>query len=77
MDKDALSRGITDEGECLFNTDLDRGKVAVTIRAPLTLDKRTVEIGITELIEIAAHVTLKSIEYQREMRARLMAKTTA
>lgn len=69
-----LATPTKDEGSCEFNTDLDRGKIAVTVRAPMTIDKRTVEIGITELLEISAHVMLKSIEHQRELHARLAAR---
>lgn len=59
-----------DEGDCHFDTDLSRGKIKVTVRAPLSIDKRTVEIGITELLEIAATVTVAWIGHTREMYAR-------
>lgn len=60
-----------DKGNCDFNTDLDRGKITVTVRAPLTIDKRSVEIGITELLEIAAQITLAWIQHGRALHARL------
>ena len=66
-----------DEGSCEFNTDLDASKITVTVRAPMTIDKRSVDISITELLEIAAHVTIKSIEHQRALHARLARETAA
>ena len=64
-----------DEGECLFNTDLAKGKIAVTIRAPLSIDKRTVEINISDLLEVAANVTLESIKYSRTLQAEFAKQT--
>lgn len=72
-----LATPAKDEGSCEFNTDLDRGKIVVTVREPMTIDKRSVEIGITELLEISAHVMLKSIEHQRELHARLALQNKA
>ena len=72
------SNGIrADEGNCDFNTDLARGKIAVTVRAPLTIDKRTVEISIPELLEIAAQITIEWFAYSREMHARLAREMAA
>lgn len=66
-----------DEGSCDFNTNLDAGKITVTVRAPMTIDKRSVDISITDLLEIAANVTIKFIEHQRELHTRLMREAAA
>ena len=66
-----LSTG-KDEGNCDFNADFAKGKVAVTVRAPLTIDKRTVEVPITDFLEIATQIMLASFQVAREVREQLI-----
>jgi hypothetical protein len=70
MANDGIIGGTKDEGECHFDTDLSRGKITVTVRSPLSIDKRSVEIGVTELLEVTAQVTVAWIGHTREMYAR-------
>jgi hypothetical protein len=71
MAKNGILTPTKDEGECRFDADMSRGKVAVTVRAPLSIDRRTVEVPVDEIIEIAAQITLEWIALGRQMRQQL------
>lgn len=60
-----------DEGNVDFHADFTTGKVAVILRAPLTIDKRTVEVPITDFLEIATQIMLASFQMAREVREQL------
>jgi hypothetical protein len=71
MAKNGIITPTKDVGECLFHADMQRGKVLVTVRAPLSIDKRVVEVPVDEILEVAAQITLEWLAYGRAIRAHL------
>lgn len=67
-----LATPTKDEGECVLNADFATGKVAVTVRAPLAIDKRTVEVPITEFLELTTQIMLASFQMARQVREQLL-----
>lgn len=61
-----------DIGNCDFAADFDTGQVSVTVRAPLTIDKRTVQVPITDFLEIATQIMLASFQVAKQMREQLI-----
>lgn len=61
-----------DAGNVDFVADFDRGKVVVTVRAPLTIDKRTCELPVTDFLEIAAQITLASLQVAKAVRDKMV-----
>jgi hypothetical protein len=57
-----------DQGEIKFHGEIARGVVTVTIREPLSIDKRTVEMNIEDLVDICAHLTIEWIALGRQLR---------
>lgn len=77
MARSGLVTPTKDEGEIHFHGDVKRGMVTVTIRAPLSIDKRTVEMSISDLMEITANITLETLAFGKQMRAQLEKQTPA
>lgn len=63
---------VSDKGECNFNVDMNAGTVAITIRQPLTIDKRTMTIPISELLEITAQITLEWLSVARQLNTKIL-----
>lgn len=65
-----LELPMKDEGEINFSTDFSTGQVSISIRPPLAIQKATVQVSITDFLEIAAKMTLESIANTRQLIAR-------
>lgn len=61
-----------DEGECSIDVDFNVGKVFITVRAPMAIDKRTAGVSIMDFIEISANITQEWIKVSREINARML-----
>jgi phosphopantothenate synthetase len=63
----------TDEGEVNFNVDFGAGKIAVSIRPPLSITKQTASLAIVDFIEIASKILLESCKLQKAQAAHFAA----
>lgn len=71
MVKEQLVQPGGDAGEVRFDADFDTGKLTITVRSPLAVNKSTAQVDIPDAFELLAALLQESVKAHRERAAKL------
>jgi hypothetical protein len=66
-----------DAGEVTFDADFDTGKLSVTVRSPLAVNRSSAQVEIPDAFELLANLLLASVAAHKKNAAKLAAMLAA